>query len=219
MAQQLTLNLPHRAARGRDDFWVSDSNAQAVALIDAWPGWLGSAVIVTGPRGAGKSHLAQVWRDMSAAHLISADELDIATVPELMSAGALVVEDADRHAFDERALFHLLNFAREIGGYVLLTARRAPSFWGVKLPDLQSRLVAAQPAEIAEPDDVLLRAVLVKLFADRQLKVDEAVISYLVTRMERSLGRAHDLVDELDRRALSDQRAITRTLAASLFKA
>ncbi len=218
MTGQLTLDLPHRPALGRDDFWVTDSNAQAVDLIDRWPQWPSSAVLLIGPRGSGKTHLAEVWRKASGASEIRADQLERTKVPDLLSGGAVVVEDAPGTTLDETALFHLLNLANEQSSHVLITTREAPNLWNVALPDLLTRLNALTLARLAEPDDILLRAVLVKLFTDRQIVVGEGVVEYLVVRMERALGAADDLVAELDARAMAEKVAITRPFAAKVLK-
>jgi len=218
MTDQLTLDLPHRPALGRDDFWVTNSNAQAVDLIDRWPQWPGSALLLIGPRGSGKSHLAEVWRKASGASEIKADQLERGKVPDLLSNGAVVVEDAPGDRLDETALFHLLNLANEQASHVLITTRDVPNLWNVALPDLLTRLNALTLARLAEPDDILLRAVLVKLFTDRQIVVGEGVVEYLVVRMERALGAADDLVAELDARALAEKVAITRPFTAKVLK-
>lgn len=219
MTGQLTFDLPHRPALGRDDFWVTNSNAHAVDLIDRWPQWPSSALLLTGPRGSGKTHLAEVWRKASGARKIRADQLERGKVPDLLSGGAVVVEDAPSGALDETALFHLLNLANEQSSHVLITTRDVPNLWNVALPDLLTRLNALTLARLAEPDDILLRAVLVKLFTDRQVVVGEGVVEYLVVRMERALGAADDLVAELDARALAEKVAITRPFAAKVLKA
>ena len=208
--RQLILDLPHRPALGREDFLVSRSNAEAVAFIDRWPSWPVRTLALAGPPGSGKTHLAEVWRRMSNAETIAADRLCEAHVPPLLAKGALVVEDAPGLGLDERALFHLLNLAREQGAYLLLTSRESPTGWKLTLPDLTSRLKAIPAAALGPPDDDLLRSVLVKLFADRQIAVDEAVVSYLVARIPRALGAADSLVAEIDRRALEEKAEVTR---------
>lgn len=214
---QIPLELAHRPAQGRDDFMVSAANAQAMALIDCWPDWPNPVCVVTGPPGSGKSHLAAVWRSASGAAMVAARDLADAALPELMAAGALVIEGADRGPFDEKAMFHAFNMAREQAGFILVTARSLPAAWGVVLPDLASRLRAAPAVRIGAPDDLLLRAVLTKLFADRQVDVDAIVFDYVLRRMERSLEAAARLVDELDRQALALARPITRALAAEVM--
>lgn len=216
-SSQLALDLPHRAATGRDDFLVSSANEAAVAAVDAWPNWPNPVLVLAGAPGAGKSHLADVWRARSSAKLVDAGQLSREAVPELMEAGAVVVEDAPGPALDEVALFHLINLARETGGSILITAKDYPAQWNVGLPDLRSRLNAAQVVALGDPDDALLRGVLVKLFADRQLAVGEPVISYMVTRMERSFDAARSLVAAIDARALAERAEITRSLAARVM--
>jgi chromosomal replication initiation ATPase DnaA len=212
--RQLVLDLAHRQALGEEDFLVSRSNAAAVELIDRWPEWPHPACVVFGPAGAGKSHLANVWRLRSSGQLIAAAELDDAAVAALPDRGALVVEDLDRGIGDEKALFHLLNRARESKLSVLLTSRSAPGDLAVHIPDLRSRLRALPVVELHSPDEALLKAVLVKLFCDRQLDVEPAVIEYLSLRMERSMEAASRVVAAVDRLALAMHRKVTRPLAA-----
>jgi len=216
--RQLALALGHDESFAREDFLAGPQNAAALALIERWPEWPARAVALIGPEGAGKSHLAAIWAARSGARVILAHELDEASVPAHLSAGALAVEDLATWHIDERALFHLLNLAREQSAYLLFTARSLPAAWPVKLPDLASRLREIPVVGLEPPDDALLRAVLVKLFADRQLVVDESLIAYLVTRMERSFAAARAAVAALDREALRQQRPVTRALASELFR-
>jgi chromosomal replication initiation ATPase DnaA len=212
--RQLVLDLAHRQALGEEDFLVSRSNAIAVEMIDRWPDWPHPAGIVAGPQGSGKSHLANVWRLRSRAGTVSAAELTDEQVAALAPESSIVVEDIDRGIADERALFHLLNRARENRVSVLLTSRAPPGEQEFRVPDLRSRLRALPLAEMQPPDEMLLKAVLVKLFSDRQLNVEPAVIDYLSLRMERSMAAANSIVDAIDRLALSMHRKVTRPLAA-----
>jgi len=215
--RQLVLELPHRAAFGREDFLVTDSNAAAVAMIDRWPDWPAHGVLLVGPSGSGKSHLVEVWRTRSRAKQIAAGELILAVVPEIVASGAVAIEDAPR-GLDEAALFHLLNAARAENAQVLITSETLPQGWGLRIPDLLSRLKALPVAQLGAPDDALLRGVLVKLFADRQLGVEEAVISYLVLRMPRQLAAANAIVSEIDRKALEEKAAVTRPFVARVLQ-
>jgi chromosomal replication initiation ATPase DnaA len=213
-ARQLPLSLPHRVAMTRADFLVGAANARAIALIDAWPLWPASVILLAGPVGSGKTHLVEVWREASNGAAVTAADLRDDHVEGLVAAGAVAVEDLHAGIGDEAALFHLLNRAGERKAPVLLTSRLWASSLPIQLPDLASRLRAARPVELGEPDDDLLRRVLVKLFADRQLVVDSAVVDYIVVRMERSLQAANGLVDRLDREALAAGGGVTRRLAA-----
>lgn len=214
--RQLPLALPHEAALGRDDFLVGDSNRAAFDLVTAWPDWPSDFVLLAGPVGAGKTHLVSIWQQSSNATVVPARSLAGRDLMALVRAGPVALEDA--HAgIDEAALFHLLNAARDAGTQVLITSRTWPSAWNLSVPDLASRLRLATPVEVAEPDDDLLRRVLVKLFADRQLAVDLPVIEYLVVRMERSLEAANTIVERLDREALAARRRITRPMAAAVL--
>lgn len=216
-AAQLPLDLAWRPAMGASDFLAAPSNAVALAWIDRWPAWPHPALVLHGPPGAGKTHLIQVWRARGGAQLVSGAGLAPEDVPGLVGTGwAVAVDDADAVAARparERALFHLLNLARERGASVLLAARRAPSRWGVALPDLASRLNAAPAAALEPPDDALLGALLFKLFADRGLAVGGDVVSYLLARMERSADAARRLVAAIDREALAAGRPVTLPLA------
>jgi chromosomal replication initiation ATPase DnaA len=214
LPEQLVFELPHRAAMGLEDFLVSESNAEAVALVDRWPDWPVGAAVLVGPEGSGKTHLANVWRLRSGAALASASDLSRERVPELAARGALVVENIAT-LDDEAALFHLLNLGREQRLQILLTSDAAPGDLRISLPDLLSRLKALPVASIEPPDDALLRAVLVKLFSDRQLSVEPHIIDYVLVRMERSMSAAERFVSEADRQALILQRRVTRAIAAA----
>lgn len=215
--RQLALALEHAESFAREDFLSGPSNAVALALVDAWPDWSHRTVMLTGPEGSGKSHLAAIWAQTAGARLIAARALEEASVPSALATGALVVEDVVAGAFDESALFHLLNLAREHDAFVLLTARAAPVTFAVR--DLASRLKALPLVTMMPPDDTLLRAVLVKLFADRQLAVDEALIGYVATRIERSFAAARAVVARLDDEALRHKRPLTRAFAAEVLRA
>ena len=216
---QFVLDLAHRPALGAEDFFVSRSNAAAVALVDRWPDWAMSSALVVGPRSTGKTHLANVWRLRSQAADLSAGALSESAVGALQSARALVVEDLDRGIADERVLFHLLNMAAEHNLSVLLTSARPPGELTVALPDLRSRLRALALVGIETPDEALLRALLVKLFADRQLIVEPHVVDRIALHMDRSMCAAATIVAEIDRRALALQRKVTRALAAEAMTA
>jgi len=216
--RQLALALGHDESFAREDFLAGPQNAAALALIERWPEWPARAMLLVGPEGSGKSHLAAIWAARSGGLAIAGGELDEASVPALLASGALIVEDLATWHIEERALFHLLNLAREQNANLLFTARSQPSAWPVKLPDLISRLRELPVVSLDPPDDALLRAVLIKLFADRQLAVDETLVAYLVTRMERSFAAARAAVAALDREALRQQRPVNRALASELFR-
>ncbi len=215
--RQLPLDLPHEAALGRDDFLVGNSNRAAFELLERWPEWPAPVVVLAGPVGSGKSHLVKAFQDETGAAVLPARELTDALVEGLVSAPAAVIEDAHL-GVDNTALFHLLNASRQAGKTVLITSRTWPAGWKVTLPDLMSRLRAATPVEILEPDDDLLRRVLVKLFADRQISVDFGVVDYLVVRMERSLEIALRAVEAIDREALAGRVKITKPLAGRVLE-
>tara|TARA_B100000029_G_scaffold218993_2_gene216739 strand:- start:4846 stop:5526 length:681 start_codon:yes stop_codon:yes gene_type:complete len=211
---QLALDLGHRQALGREDFLIAPCNEDVVAWLDRWPEWPGRGLIIQGPAGCGKTHLAYVFRAMSGARLVNA-----ANVKQEDAYGTpadIVVEDMDT-SVDASALLHLYNSAVEQGGTVLLTSRGSPGSWLIDLPDLQSRLNALGSATVGLPDDTLLPAVLVKLLADRQLRVGEDVVMYLVRRIERSFQTARRIVQALDEASLEGRREITVPLARKIL--
>ena len=217
--RQLAFDLAHVESLHRHDFLPSVSNADALAMIERWPDWPSSSLALVGPPGSGKSHLAAIWADLAGARFLSARALNEADMPAALATGALVLEDAASVSFDQRALFHLLNLAREQGAFVLLTASSSPSAWPIGLLDLASRLRAIPTVSLGAPDDALMRAVLVKLFADRQLTVEESLIEYLLPRIERSLTAAKEIVARIDAEALRTRRSATRALAAEVLRA
>lgn len=212
--KQLSLDLPHRAALGAEDFLVSDCNRGAVRLIDSWPEWKENAKLIVGPAASGKTHLVRVWQARSGAMALSPSSLDIGRLDALKEGSAHIVEDIDRAGYGEKALFHLLNLAREKRLFVLFSSREAPNRFDFALPDLRSRLNALPAVRIGAPDDALLKTVMLKHFADRQLSVDPKVLDFLALRIERSLAAAADAVAAIDRAALGSGRKISRQLAA-----
>jgi chromosomal replication initiation ATPase DnaA len=216
--RQLAFALPHAESLSRDNFLEGPANAAGLALIDSWPDWPNRIMLLAGPEGAGKSHLAAIWAEQAGARSTSAHALTPAEVPGDLATGALVVEDLKSSGFDERALFHLMNLAREDGAFVLITAREPASALAVDLRDLRSRLRAVPTVMLLPPDDQLFRALIVKFCADRQLTVDETVVSFLATRIERSFAAARQAVALLDTEALRLGRPVTRALAAELLR-
>ncbi len=216
MAKQLSLDLGHRAAFGRDDFLVTPSNATAVSLVDQWPQWPTHAAVIAGAAGSGKSHLAMVWQNRSHAVFAPSQGFGIDDVPALLFKGAAIVENLHQKLVPEAAMFHLLNYARQTNATVLFTSASWPLL-GLALPDLTSRFSALPVAHILPPDDALLRGVLVKQFNDRQIATDEALISYLVTRMPRSLDVARQLVARIDAEAMEQGAAVTRSFAVKIL--
>jgi chromosomal replication initiation ATPase DnaA len=213
--EQLPLQFTHDAAKGRDDLLVSARLAAAVAIVDEWPSWPSPIVVLAGPVGSGKSHLAHIWKERAGA--IDIHPIAGSQASALAAGGPVLFEDAERQGFDETELFHVINSVRQHGHSLLMTSRLWPMSWPVSLPDLKSRLKAATVVEIGEPDEELLAQVIVKLFSDRQLYIDDKLVFYIVNRMERSLGAAQTIVDRLDRLALARGTRITRALAAEVL--
>lgn len=214
MSEQLplALALPKKPARGREAFRVSRSNADAVTLIDNWRKWPNGVLVLTGPEGAGKTHLAHVWTGLASAERIAASALQPGDAPEMITSGAVAVEDADRIGGDlraEAALFHLINFARAEGASLLITGRGAVGSWPIQTPDLASRLSGALTTSLEPPDEALLIELLAKHFEDRRLAVGDEVLRFLSRRIERSAAAAGRMAAHLDNAALAEKRTIT----------
>jgi len=213
---QLALDLALEPDYRPESFAVSEANASALALVNRWPRWRMGHLVLTGPAGAGKTHLAHMWSQRTNARPV--DRANISGALKSIQRGAsVVIEDCDR-GVDETGLFHLLNRAAGDSGIsVLLTARIPARSWQVALPDLASRLSAAETAGLEEPDDALLRQVLEKLFRDRRTPLSAGVLDYLLARMERSVDFARILVARLDNAALAGKSAVTRPLARDVL--
>ena len=219
-SRQLTLDLPIETRFGRDDFLVSPSNIDAFETFERWPAWPDRVLLLLGPTGAGKSHLGAIWAERCQARVLPACALLGADISKLASGGPILLEDVEMARGIEAQLFHLLNLVRTATTcWLVITARGWPDGWGLRTPDLLSRLRLAPAVEIAEPDDALVRAVLVKLFIDRQLVVDTSVVEYLALRIERSLEAARQVVEALDREALMAGRRIPRPMAGDVLRA
>jgi len=216
--RQLPLDLPHEPSFAREDFLKAPANADALRAVEAWRDWPGRMLLLLGPAGSGKSHLGAIWARAARAATIEAADLAAADPAAFVGAEAILIENADRVGEGEAALFHLINLARERGAFVLLTGRSAPDAWRLEKPDLRSRLRLAPIVALGEPDAELARAVLFKLFSDRQLAVEPAIIAYVARRIDRSLGAARAIVEALDREALSRGAAVTRAMAARIFR-
>jgi DnaA regulatory inactivator Hda len=213
---QLPLDLPHRPALGRDNFLMAPCNATAIAWLDRWPVWPAPALALYGPAASGKTHLAHVFAARAAARFIDPAALATDSLPERLGAArAAIVDDADRAA--EEPLLHLYNLLAERRGHLLVIARDAPARWAVALADLRSRLSAAPAVAVAPPDEALLAALLIKLFADRQLAVGEEVVAYLALHLERSFAAVQRAVAALDAAALAAHRRVTVPLARQML--
>ena len=217
-SRQLPLDLPHEPSFAREDFLAAPANAEALRAIDAWPAWAGRMLLLSGPAGSGKSHLGAIWARAARAATIEAARLIDAEPADLARSKAILIENVDRVGAAEANLFHLMNLARENDAFVLLTARGAPDSWELKKPDLRSRLRLAPIVALGKPDEDFARAVLFKLFSDRQIAVDPAVIAYIALRIDRSLGAVRAIVEALDKEALARGKAVTRAMAAAMLK-
>ena len=210
---QLPLDLGHRPALGREDFIAAPCNENALLWIERWPDWPATGLALYGPPGCGKTHLAEIWRQRSAATVVAAGALSGSDVADIVFNTATMVVENIHADVPERTLLHLYNLIGERGGHILFTALEPPARYDIRLADLQSRIRAMPAVAIADPDDAALGAVMRKLFADRQLPVSEDVVQFLLARMERSFLAARMIAREIDRVALAERRHVTIPLA------
>ena len=216
--RQLTLDWPHPPSFAAEDFLPSPSNRDALAAIDRWPDWASRMLILIGPEGSGKSHLAALWAQKSAASVVFGDRLGEADITASAERPSILIEDADRIGEREDRLFHIVNAALQSDRFMLMTGRAAPDAWSLSTPDLLSRLRLAPLVRLGAPDLELTEAVLFKLFSDRQLAVEPRVVAYIAPRIERSLAAARALVAALDAEALSRGRRVTRAMATEFLR-
>lgn len=216
-ARQLAFEFAPQPRFGEEDFLVSPSNEAAFALVMSWPEWPDPALLLIAPAGGGKSHLASIWARRAQAVIAPPDQVRADASLGALYGRNILLEDAEEVG-DARGLFHLFNLVQESGASLLITASSPPETWGLRLPDLVSRLRRAARATIEPPDEELVRAVLVKLFADRQLAVEESLVDYMALRIGRSLDDARALVRALDEQALAQGRKITRAMAAEMIE-
>ncbi len=216
--RQLTLDWPHRPSFAREDFLPAPSNREALAAVTRWPQWASRMLLLAGPEGSGKSHLAALWADQAAATVVRAENLGEAEIKTCSESPAILIEDAERVGEAEARLFHIVNAALQSKGWILLTARAAPDAWSLRTPDLLSRLRLAPLVRLGAPDIELIEAVLFKLFSDRQLLVEPRVAAFIAPRIERSFAAARAIVGALDREALSRGRRVTRAMAAEFLR-
>ncbi len=221
-AGQLAFEFEHRPSLLGEDFWVAPCNSEAIGWIDRWPDWPAPALAIWGPSGCGKTHLVRVWQARSGAREICLDRLAGADPVALLDGnGSCVVEDAGAALADAEAslaFLHLFNLVAEAKGHMMLTGETPPARWAIDLADLASRLAAIPAVEVKAPDDGLIAALLVKLFADRQLGVGADVVGYMVARMERSFAAARSLVAAIDRAALAQRRNVTVPLVGEVMR-
>ncbi len=216
-SEQLLLDLAGAPSLTRDDLIVSPANLDAASLVDRWPAWSAPFAVLVGPQGCGKTHLAEIWRKHSHAHRVNPGKLTDDDLDAAQHGEQLLIDGLTPENLDETRLFHLMNAVRNAKSHMLLTAESPMEHWPIDTADLMSRIKSATTIHIAAPDDTLLTGVITKLFSDRQIEVQPAVIEYIVQRTERSLGVANQLVDQLDKMALINKSGVTKPLVKKLL--
>ncbi len=211
--KQLSFPLPRSASYAAQDFYPGPATATARAMLARRDRWPNGKLIVTGEAGSGKTHLLHIWATEHGAEVLTGD------IPT-RSETPLAIDGVNRiagNAHAEEALFHLHNNMASAGLSLLISARAAPQHWGIRLPDLRSRMEATTIAPIEPADDATLSAIVLKQMSDRQLSPAPNVVPYLVRAMDRSYAEAARVVDALDTLALAEGRNITRALASRVL--
>lgn len=214
---QQVLNLPSKTTYDHADFYVSSSNVLAYRWIESWPTWPNHCLILFGPLGCGKTHLAHIWKQKTGALIIPFQDLAFKNLDDLCQKHKNIIVEDIPEIFDENILFHLYNSAQQAAGTLLLTANASPSNWNISLPDLKSRLKAAMCAEIKPADDELLKAMMRKIFSDEQIKVQDQIINYLLNHQERSFNALFNTIKTLNTHALATKRKITLPLVKEVL--
>ena len=216
MSDQLIFDLPCYPAIGTEDFFVSKANSLAFEVVQNWANWNDRRVLITGGKGSGKTHLSHVWANLSGAKFIELNNQE----QDLSNIKTLIIENIDLiisiPTFEEK-LFHLLNFAKQLDIYVLMTSSVAASRLGVQLLDLSSRLQATEHFPIYPPDDALLSAVLVKQFSDRQINISPSLIEYILKRITRSLSSVSNFVVSLDNLMMKTKKGPSRAMISEVL--
>lgn len=218
MPQQMVMPFAPAISYQPEDFVRGNANEAALALIERWPDWPYSLVVVHGPTGCGKTHLAHVFAARSRALFIPPRRVGSIPADQLLAGQHSWVLDGLEQVADAAALAQLINHVRARGDYLLMTAQRPPSQLDIPLKDLQSRLAALPEVALGLPDDALLTGVLAKAFADRQLRVTPAVLRYAVARLERSFAAAQAFAAKVDEASLAQGRAVTTQLVRELCR-
>ena len=208
ISKQLILDLRTLPSMGRKDYYVSKSNEDAVAWIDKWPGWPAFGLVVVGPSGAGKTHLASVLKHFSNGILVKNSDIGEKNILELSSNNCLILEDIDVN-LSEANLLHLFNFLLENNSKIMITSKIPIKKLSIKLADLKSRLLSLSQVNLGLPDDTLLSRVIIKQFSDKGVKIDMEVVNYLLRRMDRSFLSANGLVAKIDFASIQSSRKIT----------
>lgn len=213
---QLVMPFARDISYAPEDFIRGEANAQALDIMLRWPDWPYSILLLHGPQGSGKTHLAHVFAKRSHATFIDPARLGNVPADQLLVGNHCWVLDDMEAVADEAALAQLINHARARGDYVLLTAQRSAAEQQIPLPDLRSRLLALPAIALLAPDDALLMGVIAKEFADRQLRVSPELLHYVAQRLDRSYTAIHAFVKAVDRVSLSRGRAVTVPLVREL---
>ena len=224
--KQLSLDFATRNYMGRDDFMVSECNKEAFMLLDSWPHWFGSGAVIYGPKGCGKSHLAQLFTDKvrnssvppPAVSVVTCSTINMRNFKKLSNENKVLVVENLRPGNHDEALFHLFNLFNVTGRWMLFTAEKAPAQMKFALKDLQTRLNMLPCAAISEPDDVMLQMLVIKLFDDRQLKITPEILQYIINNAPRSFAYIEQLVAEIEYQTAVTYTVIRRAMESLTLK-
>jgi len=215
---QLVMPFSSAPSYHAADFIRGAANAEGVRWVEAWPEWPYSMLLLTGPKGSGKTHLSHVFAARARATIIPTERVGTAPADHLLTGNHCWVLDNIDSITDAPALAQLINHVWARGDYLMMTAAAPAAQLSIPLPDLRSRLLAMPSITLGAPDDALLAGVLAKEFADRQLRVAPDVLNYAATRLERSYSSMQQFAARIDALSLARGKAITLPLVRQLLR-
>ncbi len=214
MEKQLYFDIEDAPSFDEDNFIISSSNQNASNYIYKWPNWASNCVVLFGEGGVGKSHLANIWRNKANAFKVSLENIDF---KEVQKRKNILIDDFELYSSKYNDLFHIINLINEINGYLLMTSKVSPVGLITGIKDLDSRLRNATPIKIDRPDDFLLETIVIKLFSDKRILIDDRVIKYILKRSSRSASELIKLVNIINNKSMEQKRAITVPLVREVF--
>jgi len=211
MSDQLILKFPSSKAYLKEDFYVSPGNQDAYDFINSWPKWIKRIVNIFGPSGSGKTHLASILKSKTTSLVIQSNEVNEKIISEFKTKEALIIENLN-HKVNENILFSIWNLALQDNKYFLITSNESINTHKFKLPDLRSRVNSCLIIGINLPSDELINVIIAKNFSDKQIKVEQKYIDYIIKRIDRSYEKISQFILILDKYSLKKGMPISLKL-------
>ena len=190
-----------------NDYYVSKCNYFAKSIIETWPKWDKKIVNLTGEKHSGKTHLSNIFKLKSNALYLNASNINDQTLKKIKLSNNVIIEDLNE-TFDEKLLYSILYLVEQDNKYLLISSKIPLDTMKFSLPDLISRLKNCIIAKIEQPDDELIYAIILKSFSDRQIKLDNKVIDYIIKRIDRSYSKMQEFIYKIDELSLKKKKSI-----------